>query len=165
MKQECSSPVAPIVACSAGATAGGHRPWFAFIRGTRVPVVCCVLCGSYTEANSNVIGLVRACPVRAGNLGGRARPSKGAQCRLGRFLRGLHPIRDVALGGPFKELPSVALWRPGEAWAFWRPEDSSHAAVSGRPANSHLDDDEGSVVWECDPPIDPDEPWPEGPVG
>ena len=34
-----------------------------------------------------------------------------------------------------------------------------------RPANWHLDDDEGSVVWECDPPIDPDEPWLEGPVG
>ncbi len=50
--------------------------------------------------------------LQCGGAPERAGPSKGAQYRLGRFLKGKQPTRELALDGPFRMLPSELAWRP-----------------------------------------------------
>ena len=45
LTRECQSNSSEVAQCIAGARAGGHAPWVAFVQGSRVPLVCCVQCG------------------------------------------------------------------------------------------------------------------------
>ena len=103
--QPCCSSVSAVATCMAGARLCGHTPWAAFVQEGRAGIVCCIRCGCYSEANA--IGLARTCTTN-GSLG---KPSKGSRYRLGRFLKGLHPVRDVPLDGPYASLPSVEVWQ------------------------------------------------------
>ena len=137
--------------------AGGHDPWVAFLEGSRVPLVCCVQCGCFSEACSNVIGLRRQCVHRKAGPKG-SEPSKGAKYRLGRFLKGKHPTKDLGLEGPFSMLPSELVWRPVSAP---RPGDGSvssgHALEASAPAADMLEGD----GWLLPP--EGEDPWAEGP--
>ena len=102
-----------------------------------------------------MIGLRKKCTHQASAPKG-PEPSKGAKYRLGRFLKGRHPTRDVALEGPFRTLPSELAWRP-----VWPPRPGeggvSTSAASALPGFS----DAGS--WEPELPPEGEDPWPEGP--
>ena len=101
-----------------------------------------------------MIGLARECLHKAG-APERAGPSKGSRYRLGRFLKGRHPTRELALDGPYRVLPSELVWRPA-------------GVTPARPGDGGV----GSFDIEADPDL-PDEgdwgldyvddPWPEGP--
>jgi hypothetical protein len=147
--QACRESLA--AACSAfqSATSFGHVPWFVWVAGTRAQVICCLKCGCYAEAGA--IGLAKACP--------RIGPSKGARYRLGRFLNGLHPTKALSLDGPYRELPSEAVWRvPSTVFAGWTPSEGNS-----------LDPPAPQVVrlvqaWQEGEEFFPDpDPWPEGP--
>jgi len=155
----CASVVPVIAGVVAGARVCGHMPRFAFAVGSRLPVVCCVRCGSHTEGGARVVGLARQCPAsrRVGAKFGAAEAlSKGARYRLGRFLRGLHPVRNLSLDGPFAALPSDVLWRAREAWPPG-PFAGGSAAVGACFSEAWAD---GPMDLDCD-----DDPWPEGPGG
>ncbi len=71
-------------------------------------VICRIHCGCYLEAIA--VGLAKRCTSHTMQLGRARGPSKGAQYRLGRFLRGLHPAKvGVTLDGPYLALPSEAI--------------------------------------------------------
>ena len=72
-EQPCSGNISAVLACSVGAKASGHEPRYAFVQGSNVPIVCCIRCGCYSKANSNVIGLARKC-----TIGGPPRQPVGA---------------------------------------------------------------------------------------
>jgi hypothetical protein len=159
---ECPSNNSAVAQCMAGARAGGHVPWVAFLEGTRVPLVCCVRCGSFSEACSNVIGLRRECLHRTAGPK-RSEPSKGAKYRLGRFLKGKHPTKEYLLEGPYSTLPSELVWRPAAAS---RPGEGSVCGghwveadcLEGDGWLSPPEDEE----FEAEHASVPD-PWPEGP--
>ena len=161
LARSCPSNSAAVAQCIAGARAGGHIPWVAFVQGSRVPLVCCVLCGCFSEGCSNVIGLRKLCSHQASAPKG-PEPSKGAQYRLGRFLKGRHPTRDVALEGPFRSLPSELVWRPFVLSP--RLGDGSDGIVhdlvdqfAAGPEAIVLDEE----AWQFPP--EGEDPWPEGP--
>ena len=81
---------------------------------------------------------------------------------MGRFLRGIHPTRNVPLDGPYRVLPSEAVWRvPEEAFAGWDPGEGS-TGMAGRGSG----DQSGEAAWpemEVDEVAPCLEPWPEGP--
>ena len=171
LTRECQINSSAVAQCIAGARAGGHVPWVVFVQGSLVPVVCCEQCGCHSEAGSNVIGLARECMHKARHVGApeRAGPSKGARYRLGRFLKGKHPTRELALDGPFRMLPSELAWRPVPPPA--RPGDgdvgssAACAACVGVAAVAELSFPE---VGDGEPvhaafAYDDDDPWPEGP--
>ena len=89
----------------------------------------------------------------------RAGPSKGAQYRLGRFLKGKHPTRELALDGPFRMLPSELAWRPvpppngpGDGDV---PRSASDELV---PSFPEVGDGEPEFAYAYD-----EDPWAEGP--
>ena len=157
LTRECQSNSSAVAQCIAGARAGGHAPWVAFVQGSRVPLVCCVQCGCFSEACSNVIGLRKEC-VHKGSAPKGPEPSKGARYRLGRFLKGRHPTRDAALEGPFRMLPSELAWRPVLPP---RPGEGGVGSSAGAAVMEPGFPVEGS--WDLELPLAGDDPWPEGP--
>ena len=133
-------------------------PWVGFLVGSRVPLVCCVQCGCFSEACSNVIGLRRRCMYQASGLKG-SEPSKGARYRLGRFLKGTHPTKSVGLEGPFSMLPSELVWKPvGPP----RPGDEGISDCGQAPeASAGFADMFEEHAWPLPP--EGEDPWAEGP--
>ena len=113
-------------------------------------------CGCYAEARP--IGLTRQC--------GPAGPSKGGRYRLGRFLRGLHPTRDVWLGGPYRALPSLSGWAGGAGGLGDRGSVNEGSVVvvdaGVQVPACHFDDPWAEGPGEFDVAFGED-PWPEGP--
>ena len=162
-EQPCSGNISAVLACSVGAKASGHEPRYAFAQGSRVPVVCCIRCGCYCEANSNVIGLARKCTI-GGPPGSRSGPSKGARYRLGRFLRGLHPLRDIPLDGPYRVLPSDAVWRrPVMALGARQLEGGTQPGLPVQVAVAEDGPYGDEAGWPSIGDVDVSDPWPEGP--
>ena len=150
-------PLVPVLAgVLAGARASGHQPRVAYIIGSRVPVVCCIGCGCHTEGGSNVIGLARRCVAS----GPKAMLSKGAQYRLGRFLKGKHPLREATLDGPYELLPTNELWRARVAWPTMLVGSGSVCEdVPDAGSVGHFDNPWAEGPME----LEEVDPWPEGP--
>jgi hypothetical protein len=86
--------------------------------------------------------------------------SKGAQYRLGRFLKGKHPLREAILDGPYELLPTNELWRARVAWPTMVVGSGSVCEdVPDAGSVGHFDN-----PWAEGPlELEDVDPWPEGP--